>query len=94
MKNIIPALKSAHAVAHAIKLAWALTEDKIIIVNHSRRRGKDVNQVLEFIEENGKSKGADISLPLLIYIRIYQFFFRISFKSSHGITLHLLAHFS
>ncbi|NMA96450.1 MAG: tryptophan synthase subunit beta [Clostridiales bacterium] len=54
IEGIIPALESAHAVAHAIKLAKDLPEDKIIIVNLSGRGDKDVNQVLEFIEENGK----------------------------------------
>lgn len=44
-EGIMPALESAHAVAHLIKLAPALERDKIIIVNLSGRGDKDVNQV-------------------------------------------------
>lgn len=41
-EGIIPALESAHAVAHAIKLAPALSKDKIIVVNLSGRGDKDM----------------------------------------------------
>lgn len=44
-EGIIPALESAHAVSHAIKLAKELAEDEIIIVNLSGRGDKDVEQV-------------------------------------------------
>lgn len=44
-EGIMPALESAHAVAHLIKLAPTLGKDKIIIVNLSGRGDKDVNQV-------------------------------------------------
>jgi tryptophan synthase beta chain len=45
LEGIIPALESAHAVAHAIKVAAELTSDKIVIVNLSGRGDKDVNTV-------------------------------------------------
>lgn len=41
-EGIIPALESAHAVAHAIKLAPTLSKDKVIIVNLSGRGDKDI----------------------------------------------------
>lgn len=46
-EGIIPALESSHAVAHAIKLAPTLGQDKIIIVNLSGRGDKDVDYVAE-----------------------------------------------
>jgi tryptophan synthase beta chain len=44
-EGIIPALETAHAVAHVIKIAPALPSDKLIIVNCSGRGDKDVSQV-------------------------------------------------
>ena len=41
-EGIIPALESAHAVAHAIKLAPTLSKDKVIVVNVSGRGDKDL----------------------------------------------------
>jgi tryptophan synthase beta chain len=41
-EGIIPALESAHAVAHAIKLAPTLPKDKVIVVNVSGRGDKDL----------------------------------------------------
>jgi tryptophan synthase beta chain len=49
VEGIIPALESAHAVAHAIKLAPTLPADQIIIVNLSGRGDKDVDYVAEKI---------------------------------------------
>lgn len=48
-EGIIPALESAHAVAHAIKLAPQLSDDKIIIINVSGRGDKDVEQVFHML---------------------------------------------
>ncbi len=45
VEGIIPALESAHAVAHVMKLAKELDDEKIIIVNLSGRGDKDVEQV-------------------------------------------------
>lgn len=47
VEGIIPALESSHAVAQAIKLAFGLDKEQIIIVNLSGRGDKDVNQVAE-----------------------------------------------
>jgi tryptophan synthase beta chain len=47
MEGIMPALESAHAVAHAMKLAPALAEDKVLLVNLSGRGDKDMNTVAE-----------------------------------------------
>ncbi|WP_213470157.1 tryptophan synthase subunit beta [Paenibacillus dendritiformis] len=49
-EGIIPALESAHAVAHALKLAPQLRRDQIIIVNLSGRGDKDVQQVFEMLQ--------------------------------------------
>ena len=45
VEGIIPALESAHAIAHAMKLAPAMGSDKTIIVNLSGRGDKDVHTV-------------------------------------------------
>lgn len=46
-EGIIPALESAHAIAHAVKLAKALSPDDSLIVNLSGRGDKDVEHVFE-----------------------------------------------
>jgi tryptophan synthase beta chain len=50
MEGIIPALESAHAVAHAIKLAPTVPSEHIMIVNLSGRGDKDVEQVQHLLE--------------------------------------------
>lgn len=59
-EGIIPALESAHAVAHAIKIAPKLSKDKVIVVNLSGRGDKDLfivakelrdEKFLTFLEE-------------------------------------------
>ncbi|WP_212979109.1 tryptophan synthase subunit beta [Paenibacillus azoreducens] len=50
-EGIIPALESAHAVAHALKLAPQLSRDQVIIVNLSGRGDKDVEQVFGMLHE-------------------------------------------
>ena len=45
LEGIIPALESAHAVAHAIKVAGEMRRDQILIVNLSGRGDKDVDSV-------------------------------------------------
>ena len=47
MEGIMPALESAHAVAHAMKLAPSLSRDKVLLVNLSGRGDKDMNTVAE-----------------------------------------------
>lgn len=49
-EGIIPALESAHAVAHALKLVPQLPKDKIVIVNLSGRGDKDVETVASLSE--------------------------------------------
>lgn len=49
-EGIIPALESAHAIAHALKLAPTLSKEDIIIVNLSGRGDKDVEQVFEMLK--------------------------------------------
>jgi len=49
-EGIIPALESAHAVSHAVKLAQELGPDGLIIVNLSGRGDKDVDTVAKLKE--------------------------------------------
>jgi tryptophan synthase beta chain len=44
-EGIIPALESAHAVAHTIRLAPTMARDSIVIVNLSGRGDKDMQSV-------------------------------------------------
>jgi tryptophan synthase beta chain len=48
-EGIIPALESAHAIAHTIKLAPELSRDRIIIVNLSGRGDKDVESIMGYL---------------------------------------------
>ena len=43
-EGIIPAFESAHALAHALKIAEQATEDTIIVINLSGRGDKDMEQ--------------------------------------------------
>jgi tryptophan synthase beta chain len=45
VEGIIPALESAHAIAHAMKIAPKMKKDEIVIVNLSGRGDKDVHTV-------------------------------------------------
>jgi len=45
VEGIMPALESAHAVAHVVKLAPRLKRNQIVVVNLSGRGDKDVMQV-------------------------------------------------
>jgi tryptophan synthase beta chain len=47
LEGIIPALESAHAVAHALKVASKMKREQILIVNLSGRGDKDVDTVRE-----------------------------------------------
>jgi tryptophan synthase beta chain len=47
LEGIIPALESAHAVAHALKVAQEMKSEQIMIVNLSGRGDKDVDTVRE-----------------------------------------------
>jgi tryptophan synthase beta chain len=50
-EGIIPALESAHAIAHVRKLAPSLDRDAILLVNLSGRGDKDASQVRSFLAE-------------------------------------------
>jgi len=45
LEGIIPALESSHAVAHALRIAPAMGEEQIIVVNLSGRGDKDIHTV-------------------------------------------------
>ena len=47
-EGIIPAIESAHAVAHAMKLAPAMGKDKIIVINISGRGDKDCAAIARY----------------------------------------------
>ena len=47
-EGIIPAIESAHAVAHTIKRAPAMGQDKIIVVNLSGRGDKDAAMIAKY----------------------------------------------
>jgi tryptophan synthase beta chain len=47
LEGIIPALESAHAVAHAMKIAPSMGKNKILLVNLSGRGDKDMHTVAE-----------------------------------------------
>ena len=50
LEGIIPALESAHAIAHALRVAREMEREQIIIVNLSGRGDKDVNTVAETLK--------------------------------------------
>ncbi|EHM09505.1 tryptophan synthase, beta subunit [Thermanaerovibrio velox DSM 12556] len=49
LEGIIPALESAHAVAHAIRLASDLHKDQVVVVNLSGRGDKDRHSVKSIV---------------------------------------------
>ncbi|MBY5922198.1 tryptophan synthase subunit beta [Ferrimonas balearica] len=53
-EGIIPALESAHALAHAYKMAEAATEETLLVVNLSGRGDKDIFTVHDILEKEGK----------------------------------------
>jgi tryptophan synthase beta chain len=48
-EGIIPALESAHAIAHVVKLAPTLDRERIIVVNLSGRGDKDMNTIAAYL---------------------------------------------
>jgi tryptophan synthase beta chain len=48
-EGIIPALESAHAIAHAIALAPTMGREQMILVNLSGRGDKDMNSVANYL---------------------------------------------
>ncbi|MEM1501844.1 tryptophan synthase subunit beta [Domibacillus sp. 8LH] len=53
-EGIIPALESSHAIAYALKLAPKMNQDEIIAICLSGRGDKDVAQIKERFEREGK----------------------------------------
>ncbi len=51
LEGIIPALESAHAVAHALKVAKEMSRDGVVLINLSGRGDKDVETVKNSIPE-------------------------------------------
>ncbi len=47
-EGIIPAIESAHAVAHAMRLAREMRPDQIIVINISGRGDKDVAAIARY----------------------------------------------
>ncbi len=54
-EGIIPALESAHALAHAIRIAPTLSEETHLLVNLSGRGDKDIDYVVERIGMTGEA---------------------------------------
>jgi tryptophan synthase beta chain len=54
LEGIIPALESAHAIAHAIKMAKEMDRDEIIVVTLSGRGDKDVTVVQDYLRKKGR----------------------------------------
>ncbi len=52
MEGIIPAIESAHAVAHAIKIAPAMDPDRIIVITISGRGDKDCAAIARYRGED------------------------------------------
>lgn len=48
IEGIIPAIESAHAVAHAMKLAPAMGKDQTIVINISGRGDKDCVSIARY----------------------------------------------
>ena len=51
-EGIIPAIESAHAVAHAIKLAPQMGRDQVIVINISGRGDKDCAAIARYRGED------------------------------------------
>lgn len=51
LEGIIPALESAHAVAHLVELAPQMSKDEVILVNLSGRGDKDLGTIMKELGE-------------------------------------------
>ena len=51
-EGVIPAIESAHAVAHAMKLAPAMSQDKVMVINISGRGDKDCAAIARYRGED------------------------------------------
>lgn len=55
LEGIIPALETAHAIAYLETLTAQLTSAQKIVINCSGRGDKDLNTVLKYLEQHGRS---------------------------------------
>ena len=55
LEGIIPALESAHAVSHAIKIAKTKSKSDSIVVTLSGRGDKDIDIVKQYLRKNVKN---------------------------------------
>ncbi len=53
-EGIIPALESAHAIAHVLRLAPTMSKDRIIVANLSGRGDKDVESIMKYLGGNAQ----------------------------------------
>jgi tryptophan synthase beta chain len=53
LEGILPALESAHAIAHVLAVAKQFPKEAVIVVNLSGRGDKDVNSVEQILTEAG-----------------------------------------
>jgi tryptophan synthase beta chain len=58
VEGIIPALETAHAVAHVLELAPTLRPDQVVVLVVSGRGDKDVNEVIRVLGERDGAAGA------------------------------------
>ena len=54
-EGIIPALESAHAISHAIKIAKNRSKSDSIVVTLSGRGDKDIDIVKQYLRKNVKN---------------------------------------
>lgn len=59
LEGIMPALESAHAVAHAFKVVPGMRPDEIVIINMSGRGDKDVQEAARFLAADLQIPGSD-----------------------------------
>jgi len=52
-EGIIPALESAHAVAHALKIVPTMSKDEVVVINISGRGDKDMHTIVNLASKDG-----------------------------------------
>lgn len=58
-EGILPALESAHAIAYLMKIASALKDDDIVVINLSGRGDKDVETLIKNLTFKGELKSGE-----------------------------------
>ena len=53
VEGIIPAIESAHAMAHVFKMAQEMNENQSIVMCLSGRGDKDVNTIADYVAGKG-----------------------------------------